>query len=125
MSSLNVLGSPLKTCCLDPKTGFYRDGSCRTDDQDRGKHVVCATMTQEFLEFSRARGNDLTTPRPQWSFPGLKPGDCWCLCVERWREALVAEVAPPVNLEATHEAALRFVTIEELLAHARIDGSCC
>lgn len=125
MSSLNVLGTPLKTCCLHPQTGFYRDGMCRTDEHDRGKHVICATMTLEFLEFSRAQGNDLITPRPQWSFPGLKPGDCWCLCADRWREALDADVAPPVNLDATHQAALDHVTLEDLLAHARIDGECC
>jgi uncharacterized protein (DUF2237 family) len=99
-------------------TGFYRDGSCRTGPEDAGSHTVCARVTAEFLEFSRARGNDLVTPRPEWGFPGLKPGDGWCLCASRWKEALDAGCAPPVVLAATHEKALEVVNLEELRAHA-------
>ena len=116
----NVLGGPLASCSTDPLTGFFRDGCCRTDSQDRGQHVICARMTAEFLEFSRARGNDLSTPRLQWGFPGLGPGDRWCLCASRWREALEAGVAPPVALEATEEGALEVVGLEDLLAHAEM-----
>lgn len=115
---LNVLGSPLQRCCGNYRTGFYRDGFCRTDENDRGRHVVCAQVTQEFLNFSLGRGNDLITPRPEFDFPGLKEGDCWCLCVLRWKEALEAGIAPPVDLLATHEGALQFVTLEELQKHA-------
>jgi uncharacterized protein (DUF2237 family) len=114
----NVLGRPLEICCLKPRTGFYRNGRCETGPEDVGLHLVCAQMTAEFLEFSRDRGNDLITPHPAFQFPGLKPGDCWCLCVERWKEALEAGVAPPVRLEATHISALEFVTLEQLQAHA-------
>jgi hypothetical protein len=114
----NVLGKPLEVCCTNPMTGFYRDGSCRTDAHDAGTHVVCARVTAVFLEFSRERGNDLITPRPEFRFPGLKPGNCWCLCATRWREALRAGVAPPVRLEGTHIKALEFVTLEALQAHA-------
>ena len=110
----NVLGGPLKACCNTPKTGFYRDGYCRTGPGDHGVHVVCAEMTAEFLEFSRSRGNDLITPRPEWSFPGLKPGDRWCLCVQRWVEAWEAGFAPRVFLEGTHLSALEFVSLEAL-----------
>ena len=110
----NVLGGPLKACCNTPKTGFYRDGYCRTGPGDHGVHVVCAEMTAEFLEFSRSRGNDLITPRPEWSFPGLKPGDRWCLCVQRWVEAWEAGFAPRVFLEGTHLSALEFVSLEVL-----------
>ena len=110
----NVLGGPLKACCNTPKTGFYRDGYCRTGPGDRGVHVVCAEMTADFLEFSRSRGNDLITPRPEWSFPGLKPGDRWCLCVQRWVEAWEEGVAPRVFLEGTHLSALEFVSLEVL-----------
>jgi uncharacterized protein (DUF2237 family) len=113
----NVLGQPLEVCCTNPMTGYYRDGSCRTDARDAGTHVVCARVTQVFLEFSRSQGNDLITPRAEFRFPGLKPGDCWCLCATRWREALRAGVAPPVRLEATHERALEFVTLEDLRLH--------
>lgn len=116
--SKNVLGEPLEPCCMSPPTGFYRDGLCRTDEQDRGSHVVCARVTREFLEFSRSRGNDLITPLPELQFPGLKPGDHWCLCAARWREALEAGVAPPVVLMATHETALEYVTLEELKRRA-------
>jgi uncharacterized protein (DUF2237 family) len=116
--NLNVLGGELLACCFDPVTGFYRDGSCRTGEEDAGTHVVCARMTVEFLNFSVERGNDLVTPRPQWRFRGLKPGDRWCLCVLRWKEALEAGCAPPVVLAATHERALDFVPLEALKRHA-------
>ena len=110
----NVLGTPLVQCGCSPMTGFYRDGYCRTETRDVGRHTVCAIVTGEFLEFTRGRGNDLSTPAPQFGFPGLKAGDRWCLCVSRWKEAYDAGVAPPVILEATHEQALQTVTIEEL-----------
>lgn len=99
-------------------TGFFRDGSCRTGPEDLGTHVVCARMTAAFLEFTRSRGNDLSTPRPEYQFPGLKPGDRWCLCALRWREACEAGVAPPVELGATHAKALEWVSLELLRAHA-------
>ena len=115
---LNVLGGPLQFCSHDPKTGFYRTGCCETGPDDQGVHVVCIRATKEFLEFSKACGNDLSTPRPQWGFAGVKPGDQWCLCADRWKEALDAGMAPPVVLEATHQAALRHVTLNDLLFHA-------
>ena len=118
----NVLGGRLKLCCRDPMTGYYRNGRCETGRGDIGLHLVCARMTAEFLAFSKSRGNDLTTPVPQWFFPGLKPGNCWCLCVTRWKEALEAGVAPPVRLESTHISTLEFVSIEELQAHALAVG---
>ena len=111
----NVLGGQLKTCSNDPVTGFWRTGCCDTGDEDTGQHTVCAEVTQGFLEFSLQAGNDLSTPRP--GFPGLKPGDRWCICVLRWKEALDNGVAPPIVLEATHEAALEFVSLEELFRH--------
>jgi uncharacterized protein len=114
----NVLGGPLQTCCTSPMTGFYRDGLCSTGAGDVGIHVVCAQMTAEFLAFSKAQGNDLTTPMPIYQFPGLKPGDCWCLCASRWKEALDAGMAPPVVLEATHAAAIEYATLNELKQHA-------
>ncbi|MEM9064495.1 MAG: DUF2237 domain-containing protein [Planctomycetota bacterium] len=114
----NVLGGPLAECGRDPVTGFFRDGCCNTGPDDAGVHVVCAIMTDEFLAFSKARGNDLSTPRPEWAFPGLKAGDRWCLCVQRWVEALSQGVAPRVVLEATHERALDFVSLDDLRAHA-------
>jgi uncharacterized protein (DUF2237 family) len=114
----NVLGGRLAVCCTSPLTGFYRTGTCETGPQDVGTHVICAQVTQEFLTFTASRGNDLTTPVPEYGFPGLKPGDRWCLCANRWREALAAGVAPPVILEATHEAALRFVSLADLQKHA-------
>jgi uncharacterized protein (DUF2237 family) len=114
----NVLGGPLATCCTSPMTGFYRDGSCHTGPQDVGTHVVCARVTREFLAFSVARGNDLVTPVPEFRFAGLKPGDKWCLCALRWKEALAAGAAPQVVLAATHEKALDFVSLEELKRHA-------
>ena len=114
----NVLGLPLEPCSRRPRTGFFRDGCCRTGRSDRGLHIVCAQMTKEFLLFSRARGNDLTTPVPAVQFAGLKPGQRWCLCVQRWKEALQAGAAPPVVLEATHVSTLEFVDLEVLRAHA-------
>lgn len=114
----NVLGVPLALCCDDPVTGYYRDGRCRTGHDDRGVHVICARMTREFLDFSVARGNDLVSPLPRYGFPGLVPGDRWCLCAVRWKEALEAGVAPPVILEATHVGALEYVSLADLVAHA-------
>ncbi len=114
----NVLGGELQSCSRDPVTGFYRNGCCDTGAGDMGIHVVCARMTAAFLAFSKEQGNDLSTPSPEMNFPGLKPGDRWCLCVSRWREALEAGVAPPVILEATHIAALEYVDLEDLKAHA-------
>jgi uncharacterized protein (DUF2237 family) len=114
----NVLGTDLEMCCNNPMTGFYRDGYCRTGRSDYGVHIVCAEMTAEFLEFSKNAGNDLSTPVPQYQFPGLVPGDRWCLCVSRWKEALEAGVAPKVHLEATHLSSIEFVSLEELKAHS-------
>ncbi|HRP00632.1 MAG TPA: DUF2237 domain-containing protein [Flavobacteriales bacterium] len=118
MAHQNVFGLPLEPCCMDPITGFHRDGLCRTDDHDRGRHVVCAIMTAEFLTFTTLRGNDLSTPRPEYHFPGLKPGDRWCLCALRWKEAYEHNVAPPVVLEACAEEALRYVELDQLVHHA-------
>jgi len=115
--ALNVLGGPLQACSYSPLTGFFRDGCCNTDANDHGTHVVCTRMTQAFLDFSAARGNDLITPKPQWRFPGLKPGDRWCLCATRWREALLAGLAPPVILEATHQKVLEYVSLDDLKAN--------
>ena len=115
--ALNVLGEPLQACSYSPLTGFFRDGCCNTDANDHGTHVVCARMTQAFLDFSAARGNDLVTPQPQWRFPGLKPGNRWCLCATRWREALQAGLAPPVILEATHQKVLEYVSLDDLKAN--------
>ncbi|MCS6944827.1 MAG: DUF2237 domain-containing protein [Sutterellaceae bacterium] len=117
-SARNVLGGPLAACSERPRTGFYRDGHCHTGPQDVGSHTVCAQMTDAFLRFTRSRGNDLSTPRPEYDFPGLAPGDRWCLCAARWKEALQAGVAPPVILTATHERALEVVALQDLLAHA-------
>lgn len=114
----NVLGEELAECSRDPLTGFYRTGCCDTGGDDEGVHIVCAQMTAEFLVFSVERGNDLVTPRPEYGFPGLKPGDRWCLCVTRWKEALEAGVAPPVNLDATHISSLEFVELDDLKRHA-------
>lgn len=113
----NVLGTELQTCCTSPMTGFYRDGCCNTGPEDVGLHLVCVVATEEFLAFSKSVGNDLSTPRPEWHFPGVKPGDRWCLCVSRWREALEAGVAPQVILEATHLWALEHVNLKDLQAH--------
>ena len=114
----NVLGGDLQGCCSNPITGFYRDGFCRTGPGDYGKHTVCAQVTAEFLAFSSLRGNDLSTPNPDCDFPGLQAGDRWCLCVERWHEALLAGCAPPVVLEACHISALEFVDLADLKARA-------
>jgi hypothetical protein len=126
MSERNVRGGELATCSADPTTGFERDGCCGTHPDDRGRHELCAVMTDEFLAFSRAQGNDLVTPRPEFQFPGLEPGDRWCLCLGRWLEALEATrterlpetTVPPVVLEATNEAVLDSVELETLEAHA-------
>lgn len=118
-ADINVLGAPLAICCTEPMSGFYRDGYCRTGPMDTGRHVVAAQVTQEFLDFTLSRGNDLMTPRPEYQFPGLKAGDRWCLCAVRWREAEAAGVAPPVMLEATHAKALEFIPLEVLKAHAQ------
>lgn len=114
----NVLGGDLQLCCSAPVTGFYRDGYCRTGLEDVGLHTVCASVTDEFLAFSKQAGNDLSTPRPEFDFPGLEAGDCWCLCVTRWKEALEAGVAPPVKLTSTHMSTLEFVSLEDLMSHA-------
>jgi uncharacterized protein len=116
--SLNVLGEPLKACSFDPMTGFWRDGCCNTGPADRGRHTVCVRTTAEFLAFSRARGNDLSTPRPEFGFPGLRPGDRWCLCADRWVEALAAGMAPKVVLASTHRSVLDLVPLAVLMAHA-------
>lgn len=116
--ALNVLGEPLAPCGLDPLTGFYRDGCCNTGYDDTGIHTVCVRVSREFLAFSKARGNDLSTPAPEFGFAGLKPGDQWCLCAGRWREALDAGMAPPVVLAATHEETLAVVPLEALKRHA-------
>lgn len=114
----NALGSKLSPCGQEPLTGFYRDGCCNTGPEDRGVHTVCAKLTEEFLAFSLARGNDLSTPRPELGFPGLEPGDRWCLCAARWKEAHDAGVAPPVFLACTHERTLAFVSLEDLMPYA-------
>jgi uncharacterized protein (DUF2237 family) len=114
----NVLGGVLGVCSRQPLTGFTRTGCCTTGPEDLGSHTVCAVVTAEFLAFSKSRGNDLSTPRPEWAFPGLKPGDRWCLCAARWLEAYEAGAAPKVNLQATHERALDIVPLEALEEHA-------
>jgi len=115
---LNVLGGPLQQCCTSPLTGYERDGFCHTGPYDRGRHVVCAVMTEAFLSYTKSRGNDLSTPAPQYRFPGLKPGDRWCLCALRWAEAERAGVAPPVDLKATHQGALKVIPLSTLKAHS-------
>ena len=110
----NVKGEALETCCTNPMTGWYRNGKCETDANDYGTHVVCAEMTDAFLDFTKLLGNDLSTPRPELKFPGLKAGDKWCLCALRWKEAHRAGFAPPVILESTHEKALEFIKLEDL-----------
>lgn len=116
--SRNVYGEPLLLCSDSPLTGFYRNGCCDTGPEDGGVHTVCAIMTEEFLEFSKVAGNDLSTPRPEFGFPGLQPGDRWCLCALRWLEAFEAGMAPDVVLSATHELSLEYVPLEALEAHA-------
>ncbi len=117
-SDKNVLGGELACCCKSPLTGFYRNGYCQTGPMDDGRHVVCAQMTEEFLGFTKARGNDLSTPQPAYQFPGLKPGDKWCLCATRWQEAKQAGMAPLVDLNATHQKALEVVSLDDLIPYA-------
>ncbi len=119
--SLNVLDVELEPCSESPKTGFFRDGCCNTGPHDGGSHTVCAQMTEAFLAFSKSQGNDLSTPRPEFEFPGLKPGDRWCLCAGRWQEALEAGVAPRVFLRSTHRAALAIVSLKDLAEHSADD----
>jgi uncharacterized protein len=119
----NVLGGPLMACSFDPLTGWFRDGCCHTDEQDHGSHLVCARMTPGFLNFQLERGNDLITPRPQYRFPGLKPGDRWCVCALRWKEAYLAGYAPPVVLECTNEKALDLLPLEWLREQALTAGA--
>lgn len=114
----NVLGEKLQPCCTSPMTGFLRNGMCDTGPQDFGVHVVCAEVTEEFLTYTKSMGNDLSTPVPMYDFPGLKPGDKWCLCASRWKEAMDDGVAPKVVLSATHETALEYVSLDELKQHA-------
>lgn len=114
----NVLGEPLEVCSCQPKTGFFRDGYCHTISEDRGSHTICTIMTDEFLNYTKKQGNDLSTPKPEFEFPGLQPGDKWCLCAKRWLEAYSDEVAPPVILSACHEKSLNIVTLEQLKSHA-------
>jgi len=114
----NVLGTPLQSCSTKPLTGFYRNGCCDTGAEDRGLHLVCTHVTAEFLAFSKAVGNDLSTPNPAYGFPGLRPGDRWCVCVTRWKDAMEANAAAPIVLEATHISALEFVDLEDLKKHA-------
>lgn len=119
---INVLGTPLEICSIEPMTGFTRDGSCKVTDDDYGVHGVCVQVTKEFLEFSKRSGNDLSTPMPMAGFPGLQPGDRWCLCASRWKEALDHGAAPLVNLASTHEIALNFVSLVDLLTHSLDNG---
>ena len=118
MNQKNVFGEKLQSCCLDPVTGFFRDGFCNTSAYDRGSHTVCALVTNEFLEFSKSRGNDLSTPRPEFSFPGLKAGDSWCVCAERWKEAYEHGFAPKVYLKKTNKKTTSIIDIEILKASA-------
>ena len=114
----NVLGTELIHCCTDPLTGFFRNGKCDTNGEDVGMHTVCAEMTQEFLSFSRAQGNDLSTPHPEFGFPGLNPGDHWCICLGRWIEAYQNNLAPRINLEATHISVLEYVDLDVLTKYS-------
>lgn len=122
MPARNVLGTELETCSMDPMTGFFRDGCCNTGRDDEGMHLVCAEMTEQFLAFSKSRGNDLSTPMPHYDFPGLMEGDRWCLCVLRWKEAYDAGMAPKVNLRATHISTLEFVDLDVLKEYATSDS---
>ena len=117
-SQLNVLGGPLLTCSDKPLTGFFRDGCCNTSEDDFGSHTICVVLTEEFLAFSKAAGNDLSTPRPEYGFPGLEPGQRWCLCAARWLQAYVAGKAPKVSLNSTNQAALEIVSLSQLKQHA-------
>ncbi|MFS4481737.1 DUF2237 family protein [Hyunsoonleella sp. 2307UL5-6] len=114
----NIYGDPLIPCCTNPMTGYFRDSLCRTMPEDTGTHVVCALITDDFLKYTKSKGNDLSTPKPQWQFPGLKAGDKWCLCVSRWLEAEKAGVAPKIDLKATHIKALDFAPLERFEAYA-------
>jgi uncharacterized protein (DUF2237 family) len=114
----NVLGGHLEVCCKSPMTGFFRTGSCHTSPEDVGSHTVCVRVTAEFLAFSKEAGNDLSTPHPQFNFPGLKPGDQWCVCAARWKQALDAGQAAPIVLASTHERALEVIELDDLIAHA-------
>jgi uncharacterized protein (DUF2237 family) len=116
--SRNVFGGPLEACSMKPTTGFFRNGCCDTGPEDGGSHTVCIVVTEEFLQFSKRQGNDLSTPLPDFGFPGLKKGDRWCLCAPRWQEALAANRAPRVVLRATHEGALEFCALPDLKRHA-------
>jgi uncharacterized protein (DUF2237 family) len=116
--ALNVLGEPLTVCGCEPLTGWYRDGFCHTDPRDRGQHTVCCVVTEAFLNYSRAQGNDLTTPAPEYGFAGLKPGDHWCVCAPRWLEAYEDGMAPPVRLKATEASALAVIPLDLLNSHA-------
>lgn len=122
-NAYNVFGEPLLPCCMAPATGFMRDGFCHHHSHDRGKHLLCAQVTADFLQFSLQQGNDLITPRLQYQFPGLKPGDRWCLCVDRWLEALQADVAPPLFLARCHQDVLNTIPLDTLHAHAVIEES--
>jgi len=117
-SASNVLGTPLESCCMNPVTGYYRNGKCHTGPGDYGLHVICVEMTDEFLRFGKVRGNDLITPQPQFQFPGLVAGDRWCVCLQRWIEALKAGCPPPIYIKATHISALEFVDLKELKKYA-------
>jgi uncharacterized protein (DUF2237 family) len=117
-AALNVLGEPLDLCSCEPLTGWFRDGSCRTNDADHGRHTVCCEVTEAFLKYSRAQGNDLSTPAPAYGFPGLKPGDHWCVCAPRWLEAYEDGMAPPVRLAATEQGTLEVIPLELLQRHA-------
>ena len=119
----NVLGTALQTCCTNPLTGFYRDGKCNTGPEDVGKHTICVQVSEAFLEHQASMGNDLITPHPEFGFPGLKPGDHWCVCIELWKGSYEAGIIGPARLEATHEAALEVVSLEMLLQGAELDGS--
>jgi uncharacterized protein (DUF2237 family) len=110
----NIYGEPLSSCCMSPLTGFYRNGKCQTGEDDAGTHIACAVLTKDFLDFTKSKGNDLSTPIPAYNFPGLKPGDKWCLCILRWKEALEAGVAPKLDINATNIKALEFVSFETL-----------
>lgn len=123
LGSKNVLGTPLESCSTEPMTGWFRDGCCETQASDRGRHIVCAVMTDDFLNFSRQCGNDLSTPRPKYNFPGLKAGDRWCLCLDRWKEANAAGCAPQVVLKATHQIALERVPLETFQSFAVDDDT--
>ena len=116
--AMNVLGDPLQNCSCEPMTGWYRNGLCQTDSSDLGQHSICCVMTEQFLSYSKAQGNDLTTPMPAFQFPGLKPGDHWCVCAPRWKQAYEDGVAPLVRLEATEDTALNVVSLEQLQQHA-------